>query len=156
FLRPEGSITLGGEFVPLGGGLGPIRSTLTITDNDFDRGTFAFSQANYFTNENAVLAQITVIRTNGSVGPVAVDYFSRDSTNAPIATANVDYTPVRGTLNFLAGQTNRTFTVPIINDVLVEFDENIELVLTNATGGAKLPGGLNTSVATTTLTIVDN
>src|SRR5262249_17225060 len=36
------------------------------------------------------------------------------------------------------------------------FDENVTLVLTNATGGAKLPGGTPISIATATLTIQDN
>src|SRR5206468_658305 len=78
----------------------------------------------------------------------------------PIATAYVDYRPIPAspvrTLFFASGQTNRTFFVPIIDDNIVEFDENIELVLTNATGGAKLPGLQPTSIATSTLTIIDN
>jgi len=39
--------------------------------------------------------------------------------------------------------TNQTFTIPILNDTLVEpLDEYVQLILTNATGGATLPGGM--------------
>ena len=130
-------------------------SLVTIADNDFSHGEFNFNISGYITNENAAFALITVIRTNGSSGGVSVDYLTRPGLVAP-ATTNADFGPVRGTLSFSSGQTTRTFQVPIVNDELVEFDETITLVLTNATGGAQLPGGTPTSVATATLTIVDN
>jgi len=38
----------------------------------------------------------------------------------------------------------------------VEFDETVLIVLTNATGGASLPGGRPTSTETAVLTIIDN
>ncbi len=155
-VNPTGSITLGGEFIPLGGARGFYDgSTVTVADNDFSHGVFNFHLSAYITNENAGFAIITVIRTNGSSGAVSVDYLTRPGTPSP-ATTNLDFTPVRGTLSFSPGQTVRTFQVPIVNDALVEFDENVALILTNATGGAKLPGGTPTSIATATLTIIDN
>ena len=153
---PEGSITLGGEFIPLGVARGHLdASIVTIADNDFSHGVFNFNVTAYLTNENAGFALITVIRTNGSSGGVSVDYLTRPGLTSP-ATTNADFSPVRGTLSFSAGQTVRTFQVPIVNDSQVEFDETITLVLTNATGGSHLPGGTPTSVATATLTIIDN
>ena len=153
---PDGSITLGGEFIPLGAARGHLDvSTVTIADNDFSHGEFNFNVTAYITNENASFAVITVVRTNGSSGGVSVDYQTRPGLVSP-ATTNADFTPVRGTLSFSSGQTIRTFQVPIVNDILVEFDETITLVLTNATGGSRLPGGTPTSIATATLTIVDN
>jgi uncharacterized delta-60 repeat protein/uncharacterized repeat protein (TIGR01451 family) len=156
FLRPSGEIMLGGELIPLGGALGRASARLSILDNDFNPGVFAFSSPTYVTNENAVRAIITVIRTNGSVGQVSVDYFTTTEVTPPVATTNADYATTRGTLTFASGQTSRTFLVSIVNDTEVEFDENIGLVLTNATGGAKLPGGTPTSITTARLTIVDN
>lgn len=157
FLRQDSGVTLGGEFIPLGGAFGRAEAKLTISDNDFDRGIFNFSSAVYLTNESAGFAIITVIRTNGSMGVVSVDYFTRNSVNPPQATAGVDYTPLGvTTLTFQSGQSSRTFLVPIRDDTAVEFDENIDLVLTNATGGAKLPGGLPTSTATARVVIIDD
>ncbi|HKQ40227.1 MAG TPA: Calx-beta domain-containing protein, partial [Verrucomicrobiae bacterium] len=162
FRRADGSLNLSGEIIPLGGALGGSKAVLDVIDNDFPRGTFNFLISNYITNEFSTNAIITVIRTNGSVGSASVEYFTRLSTNAPGAVGGafcqtgVDYQTTRGRLQFLSGQTSSSFLVRICNDDIVEFDENIELVLTNASGGAALPGGLKTSVATATLTIVDD
>ena len=159
FLRPEGQITLGGDVIPLGAALGRSKARLNILDNDFDAGTLVFQTPTIFTNENALRATITVVRTNGANGVASVDYFTTSETAAPRATAGTgpggDYSAASGRLTFASGQTIATFTVTIINDTAVEFDENIGLVLTNASG-AKLPGGTAASFSTAVLTIVDN
>jgi len=157
FLQPGGSIILGGEYIPLGGALGRYKAVLNIGEDDVNRGIFGFGAASFATNEVARILQVPVIRTNGSIGTVSVDYFTRNSTNTPLATANVDYSVLRRTpLFFGPGETQKVIFVNILEDNDVEFDENFELVLTNATGGARLPGGLSTSIATTTLTIIDS
>jgi len=153
---PTGSITLGGEYVPLGTALGHHdASSVTISDNDFSHGEFNFRLSEYFTNENARFATISVTRTNGSSGAASVDYLVLPGTANP-ATPGADYVAGRGTLSFASGQTARTFQVQINDDENVEFDETISLVLTNAKGGATLPGGTPTSVARSTLRIIDN
>jgi uncharacterized delta-60 repeat protein len=160
FIRPIGSITLGGEYIPIGGALGRSSARLTIADNDFSRGTFNFLHPVFYTNELAPggLAQITVIRTNGSAGRVTVDWLIVTNVAPPRASPNLDYDArsVRGTITFNPGVTTRTFFVTVWQDSEMEFDENVGLILTNATGGAKLPGGLATSTATAMLTIIDN
>ena len=162
FKRAEGSLNLSGEFIPIGAALGRSSAVLDVIDNDFPRGTFNFLVSSYVTNEFSTNAVITVIRTNGSVGSVSVEFLTRASTNTPSAAAGitcgagVDYQTTRGRLQFVSGQTFNSFLVRLCNDDLVEFDENIELVLTNATGGARLPGGLGSSVTTSTLTIIDD
>jgi uncharacterized repeat protein (TIGR01451 family)/uncharacterized delta-60 repeat protein len=148
-----GGITLGGEFIPLGAALGHADSgSAAISDNDFNKGEFNFAFAGYLVNESGLSAVISVIRTNGSSGTVNVDYRTRNGT----AISPGDYTPASGTLRFVTGQTNATFTIPIFDGPEVEFDETVVLVLTNATGGAKLPGGLANSTITSTLTIIDD
>jgi len=160
FIRPEGSITLGGEFIPLGAALGRSSAKLTIVDDDFPTGTLAFGTPTYFVNENQTRIYITVVRTNGTSGDASVDYYTTIETAPPRATPGIratdDYLPASGRLTFRSGETvNTNFVITINNDTLVEFDENIGLVLTNASG-SKLPGGTPTSIATATLTIVDN
>jgi len=149
---PSGSINLGGEVFPLGAALSRKTATVDIIDDDFNRGTFVFSSPTFFTNENAGFARITVLRTNGSSGQVAVKYFTSDGT----AVAGQDYTTTRGTLTFGQGVTSLSFNVPLRDDVLVEPDETFLVALTNATGGAILPGGTPTSVLSATVTIIDN
>jgi uncharacterized delta-60 repeat protein/uncharacterized repeat protein (TIGR01451 family) len=150
-----GSITLGGELIPLGAAKGYFDQVpVTITDQDFDHGVFTFAVQNFYTNENAATAVISVNRTNGSSGSVTVDYLVLNGT----AINGQDYSAPASArrLTFGPGQTNRTFTISLLDNPAVEPDETVLLVLTNATGGATLPGGLVTSTATATLTIIDN
>ncbi|TXT51486.1 MAG: hypothetical protein FD140_1524 [Limisphaerales bacterium] len=120
--------------------------TLTIVDDEFTPGVLGFSASTYSTIENAATAAISIFRTNGSMGVVTVDYTT--SPNGSTATAGTDYTAVAGTLTFQAGETNKAFNIPLLNDVLVELDETVTLLLTNATGGATL-GLTNASLVLT-------
>jgi uncharacterized repeat protein (TIGR01451 family)/uncharacterized delta-60 repeat protein len=124
------------------------QSVITITDNDFNFGTFNFSSPTYVVTEGAGSAVITVTRTGGSVGAVSIRY---STVPGGTAVAGVDYISVTNTLTFAAGQTSRTFSVPVNNDTAVEFDETVNLTLSNPTGGATL-GSQSTAV----LTIQDN
>src|SRR4029077_1392120 len=121
--------------------------TYTVGSPTQQPGTLQFDSAGYSVNENGGTATITVTRTGGSDGPVSVDYATSNGT----ATAGSDYTTASGTLNFAAGETSKTFTVPITNDTLVEGDETVNLTLSNPSGGATL-GSQNTA----TLTIHDD
>jgi hypothetical protein len=117
---------------------------LTATDAAGQAGLLRFSAPTFGVVENQPVATITVTRTHGSTGSVSVDYATSDGT----ATAGSDYTATRGTLTFADGETSKTFTVPIINDTLVENMESVLLTLSNPTGGAALD-----SPATATLLI---
>jgi uncharacterized delta-60 repeat protein len=150
---PQGFLFLGGEFIPLGAALGRAAATATIVDNDFSRGTFAFSSATYLTNENAGFLHVTVVRTNGSYGQVSVQYFTRNGT----ALAGQDFTGITmGTLRFDPGETSQSFNIALNDDNVIEPDETFTITLTNASGGAVLPGGLPTSTVSATAIIIDN
>lgn len=134
-----------------GGGalLGPkAMAIVTISQNDIPaNGLLQFSQSAYALGEGGGSATITVQRTNSSTGAVSVQYATVDAN----ALAGSDYTAASGTLNWTAGNTTaKTFTVPVNNDTAGEPNETINLVLSNATGGAVL--GRNNA----TLTINDN
>ncbi len=149
---PVSAIRLGGEIILTGGALGRSSSSATIVDNDFNRGEFEFSASVYTTNENAGVARVTVVRRNGSVGPVSVKYFTRDET----AIAGSDYTFTQGTLTFGSGVTSQSFGVPLRDDLVIEADKTFQVVLTNATGGAIIqPGGLD-ATTNARVRIVDN
>jgi uncharacterized delta-60 repeat protein/uncharacterized repeat protein (TIGR01451 family) len=161
-----GGITLSGEFIPLGTAPGHLdSSSAAIADDDKNPGIFNFSSTQFVTNEvfglTVIEAVVTVIRTNGTAGAVTVDYLTRTNAAGPnpsgrFASAGTDYIFERGTLHFADGATSATFTISILNNPEVEFDEDISIVLTNATAGAKLPGGAATSVAQAVLTVVDD
>ncbi len=149
---PFSGLYLGGELILTGGALGRSASSVTIVDNDFNRGEFEFSTAVYTTNENASAARVTVLRRNGSVGPVAVHYQTVDES----ALAGIDYTSTRGTLTFASGVTSQSFNVPLRDDLVLEPDKTFIVVITNATGGATIPPGASTSTAEARVRIIDN
>src|SRR5947199_1520439 len=105
-----------------------------------------FDSATYSVDENGGSATITVTRSGVLSGVLTVRYATSNGT----ATAPADYTAKSGTLTFNAGETIKTFTIPIVNDTLHESDETVNLTLSNPTGGAL--GNLSTAV----LTIVDD
>ena len=85
-------------------------------------------------DEDAGSATLTVELDPASTGTVTVDYATRDS----FAKAGEDYTATSGTLTFAAGQTSKTFTVPITDDDVYENNEAFFVDLSNPTG-ATLP-----------------
>jgi hypothetical protein len=118
----------------------PDTADVTIVDDD-DFGLFEFSKQRYDVNENGGHVTVTVKRTGGSGGAVSVDYATSDGS----ATAPADYTSTSGTLNFAAGETSKTFDIPVVWDGVPEGDESISVDLSNPGGGADL-GSLTTSV----------
>ena len=126
---------------------GTETATVAIADNDIVvPGTFDFSSDTYSVNENGTTQTIAVTRTGGTNVPASVSYGTSDGS----ATAGSDYTSTSGTLNFLSGETSKTFTIPITDDTLLEGNETVNLSLTNATNGASL-GTQNTAI----LTVID-
>jgi hypothetical protein len=106
-----------------------------------------FSTGTYAVNEEDGAATITVTRTLSTAGAVTVHYATSDGT----ATAGTDYTAVSGDLTFNDGEATRTFTIPILDDQLVEGNATVNLTLGNPTGGAVLG-----TPSTAALTITDN
>lgn len=97
-------------------------------------GKFTFAQDHLKVKENAGSITITVRRISGSDGVATVDYCNCSYT----AAAGVDFTHVSGTLVFRDGETEKTFTVPIIDDKIKESTEAFLIRLKNPTGGATL------------------
>jgi len=106
-----------------------------------------FNSATSYVPETGGSALITVTRLGSTAAPATVDYATSDGT----ATSPSDYLATSGTLHFAAGETFKTFYVPVVDDLFVEGNETVKLSLSNPTGGAFL-GSPNTA----TLTIVDN
>ncbi len=109
--------------------------------------SFQFNSATSNVAESGGSALITVTRLGSTSAPATVDYGTSDGT----ANSPADYLSSSGTLHFGAGETFKTFYLPIVDDVYVEGNETIGLSLSNPTGGAFL-GSPNIA----TLTIVDN
>ncbi len=120
------------------GGTGEARtsnaypSSGTITAEPLPALSFVSNEVTV--DEDAGPATLTVELTPASTGTVTVDYATRDS----FAKAGEDYTATSGTLTFTAGQTSKTFTVPITDDDVYENNEAFFVDLSNPTG-ATLP-----------------
>jgi CSLREA domain-containing protein len=97
-------------------------------------GTFVFSSSSYAVVESAGVATITITRANGSTGQACVSYATANGT----ATAGADFTQTSGTICFAAGETSKTFNVPINNDATPEATETFSVSLSNPTNGSAL------------------
>ncbi|MDJ0581749.1 Calx-beta domain-containing protein, partial [Crocosphaera sp.] len=87
-------------------------SNPTVTENDPDNQELVFN----------------VSLSTPSNETITVNYATEDGT----ATAGNDYTSINGTLTFEAGETNKTITVPILDDNVLEEDETLYLNLTQS------------------------
>ena len=101
---------------------------------------------------------ITVTRTGSTTSPSSVDYSTSDdplsmqlcsSVNGK-ASSHCDYSTTVGTLTFAIGETSKTISIPITDDVYSEGPETLTITLSNPTGATL------GSPATATITINDN
>jgi hypothetical protein len=132
---PTGGATLGG----------PGSATVTIVNDDVaSYGTIQLSAAAYSVDENVISVTITAKRTNGSSGAVGVSYATSNGT----AIADSDYISKSGALSWADGETaDKTISVQIINDTILEANETFNVTLSGATGGATL-GSPNSAIVT--------
>ncbi len=121
---------------PTGGGkLGPAKvATVTLLDDEVG---IRFGQAIYAASEGSATATITVVRTGPTAPVVGVSYGTVEGEDGT-AVPGTDYVPVTGVLTFLAGQTTKTFTVPLRSDLAVDGLRTVKLRLSGPTGGAEL------------------
>ncbi len=119
--------------------------------------TIQLSATSFNANEGVGSMSIMVTRSGSSSGTDTVDYATSDTAAAnPCSTVNglassrCDYLTTLGTLQFAAGETTKTISIPIIDDVYAEGAETFTITLSNPTGAT-----LGTP-ATATLTINDN
>jgi plastocyanin len=98
-------------------------------------GAFQFSPASYSVSESAGSVTITVSRTGGADGAVAVDY----AATAGSASASHDFRAASGTLTWVdQDSAAKSFSVHLVNDGAAEPSETVNLTLSNPTGGATI------------------
>ncbi len=131
---------------------GPITQTASFVIAN----TVQFASASASANESAKKIDITVSRGIGS-GTASVNYTTSDTAGANncsvisnVASSRCDYLLTLGTLQFAPGETSKTISVLITDDVYVEGNENFTITLSSPVGTA-----LGTP-SSATLTIVDN
>ncbi|MDR3456204.1 MAG: Calx-beta domain-containing protein [Verrucomicrobiae bacterium] len=131
----------------------PNPMVIQITDAE---AGISFTNSALTVAKNAGSLTVTVVCLNTNVEPVIIDsntvplsvnFLTRDGTGL----AGTDYTAVNGTLVFTNGNGTNTFTVPILNNGLVNGDKTFSVILTNPTA----PGVL-VAPSTAVVTITDN
>lgn len=106
---------------------------VTIVDNDGDPD---ITISDVTVPEDQGPAELTVTLSWAHDVAVNVDFETHDGT----AIAGLDYTQATGTITFAVGETERTISVPIINDSELEQDETFTVTLFNATNGVIVDG----------------
>jgi hypothetical protein len=116
-------------------------SNATNDTSEFSQGvavngpeTFQFSQPQFGVSENGGVATITVTRINGAGGTPSVKYQAASA----VALEGLDFTSTSGVLTFGVGETVKTITVPIIDDVQIEGDEFFVVFLSDPSIGTQL------------------
>ena len=112
----------------------------TITDGDVHP---ELSVDDVTVAENAGPAVFTLSLSKASASEVRVDVTTRDGT----AVQPGDYTATGATVVFAAGMTSRTFSVPVINDTVLELSETFTVQLDSA-ANAVIADGSGTGTIT--------
>jgi len=89
-----------------------------------------FSAGTYVVNENAGSVTVGVTRSGNVSRPVTINYATSNGT----AETSTDYVATSGALQFAPGETIKFFSVPIVDDDLVERTETINVSLSGAAG----------------------
>jgi hypothetical protein len=106
------------------------------------------TSATFVVNEASGTASVTVSRTGLGKAVASVDYTTVDMT----ATGGIDYTVTAGTLSWASGdRSDKTITIPLVDDALVEGDETLEVTISNPGGDGALG-----AVTSATITIQDD
>lgn len=122
------------------------------------RNTIQFASSNVSVAEDAGQVQVVLTRTGDVSAPATVDYTTTDADNFTVNCRNIagnafgrcDFAASVDTLTFAAGETSKSFVIPIINDVWAEGNETFGVALSNPQGAT-----LGTP-ATAVITITDN
>jgi uncharacterized repeat protein (TIGR01451 family) len=121
------------------------------------RNTVQFSVSPASVNEESGSSEIVVTRTGDVSSSATVNFATADTAGLQAcsvvngkASERCDYGSAAGTLRFAAGETSKSFAIPIVNDANVEGNETFTVALTSPVG-AQLGSTVNV-----TATIVDN
>jgi hypothetical protein len=122
---------------------GEIRGQLQSSPS---ASSLQLSATQYVVNESEGAVDVAVTRLGNTTGAVSVGFVTSDvagSSLCSVATGNAssrcDYLQMFGTLTFVAGETSKTFSIPISDDVFVEGQETFTVSLNNSTGATLGP-----------------
>jgi uncharacterized delta-60 repeat protein len=114
----------------------PSNATLTIVDTVTAPGQLCFAATNFFATEsNNAYAYLTVIRTNGTYGPISANFTVVPGT----AQLGVNYLTTSGSVQFNNGDTNKTISIQLTTNNLIQGTVYLTVFLsTNNNSGTTL------------------
>jgi uncharacterized delta-60 repeat protein/uncharacterized repeat protein (TIGR01451 family) len=125
----------------------PSLATVVVLDSD---PGVSFTNSVFYGVKSGTNVLITVVRSNANTGTIAVNYSTFTNLD-DTAIAGLDYVATSGSLTFSNGIAFQTFTIPLVNNRIVNEDRTFSVLLfTNAySGGVQI---LEPSVAQITVT----
>lgn len=115
---------------PTGGLWMGLQPTATVQINDNDRGVWIAGGGGAMESDARVT--LSVVRgPDGDLPPFSVDYLTIEGT----ARAGEDFVASEGTLEFAAGETEKSLSIPLLNDTEWEETERFLIRLLNPSGG---------------------
>ncbi|HEV7683076.1 MAG TPA: Calx-beta domain-containing protein, partial [Pyrinomonadaceae bacterium] len=133
------------------------QATGTVTNDDMP--IFRFQTSSYTFGENVGSGSVVVLRLGDTSVAVKVNYATGDLAGnsgctaiTGRASARCDYETTAGTLNFAAGETAKSISIPIVDDAYAEGLETFSIGLSDPMGG----GAVLFPPSATTIRITDN
>ena len=114
---------------------------ITILDDD-EPGTFQFEKRGHVVKESAGVARLSITRKGGADGEVTLKWRTKDKN----AVNGKDYSGGEGEITFNHGETHRDLSIPIIDDMEKEKNEQFEVELYEADNQAQLGKQVKTVV----------
>ena len=132
---PAGTYTLSATAYAEQGASGTVSGTLSVSFEVLAPAALSVADARAEEGTDSTL-DFAVTLNRETTGTVTVDYATENGT----ATAGSDYTATSGTLTFQPGETEKTVSVPVLEDEHDEGSETLTLRLTNAEGATIADG----------------
>lgn len=134
-----------------------VVGTYSLTLTSGSPNAVQLTQATFSANEGAGRVDISLSRSGITSGAAMVNYATSDTaglTNCDvvngIGSSRCDYAVAVGTINFAAGETSRSFSIPLVDDSYAEGTESFTITLSFPVGTSL---GAQSSA---TITIADN
>ncbi|XP_071965307.1 adhesion G-protein coupled receptor V1-like isoform X2 [Antedon mediterranea] len=145
-----------------------VENNLTLASNDFPYGLLQFAVGSppeaadplipaeedivrVSVEEKAGFIQLLVVRAQGLLGPVAVEWSTLDGTAVSAGKDPIDFVGAGGTLTFEDQQRYAYINITIVDNNIPELEKTFRVQLSNPTGGADLDIG-----STVEVTILDS
>ena len=125
-----------------------LENTITIIDDEYPTVELPTTELTVHEDDSNIAVSVTL--SGPSNRTIAVNYVTENGS----AIMGEDFTHQQGTLKFSAGTTEKSFTIPILEDSSHEGEETFDVQFTISIGSAIFEGGATT--ATKSIVILDN